>query len=366
MNRKRTALIVGDAMIAGEAFEAACSRHLGDYVSNIVTGDWESDWGALQHRRLEIEKGGPGVDSIPDDLVEAGKDAEILLGLFLPISDELLSALPRLRVAGVSRAGIENVDLEAASRRGIAVFNVEGRNAEAVSDFAVGMMIAESRNIARAHAAMKQGEWRKEFSNSAVVPQLEGKCVGIVGFGHIGRLLARKLSGFDVRRLVYDPFVPASEVTQAGCESVDIETLFTQSDFVSLHARLSGETRNMVNAELLEKMKPSAYLVNTARAGLIDEQALAKALGDGRIAGAALDVFETEPLPAESPLRGLDNVTLTTHIAGTTYEALSNSPHLLAAEIARVLAGEEPRFLKNPKILEHKDFAAWLEEVRRD
>ena len=129
----------------------------------------------------------------------------MLAGLFVPISSKVFDAMPKLRIAGVSRAGVENVNVAEATKRGIVVFNIEGRNAEAVSDFAVGMMLAECRNIARAHFAIKSGQWRKTFSNSDWVPELKGKKVGIIGFGYIGRLVAQKLSGFGVIRLVYDP-----------------------------------------------------------------------------------------------------------------------------------------------------------------
>lgn len=348
---------VGDAMIRGEAF-AKAAKKLG--TADIVSGDWETDWDRLQHRRLVVEQKGPGVESVPPIFLEH-QDTEMALGLFCPFSAELMDALPSLKVIGVARAGVENVDIEGATKRGILVFHVTGRNAEAVSDYAVGLMLSEVRNIARAHAAIAQGSWRKQFSNSDYVPELKGKTIGIVGFGHIGRLVARKFSGFDVRLLAYDPWV-TGELPE-GVAVVDKETLFRESDFVTLHARLTNESRQLVSQHELDLMKPTAYLVNTARSALIDTGALVAALQSGKIAGAALDVFDVEPIPHDHPLRKLDNVTLTTHIAGTTREALTRSPELLVEEIDNFFSGAGRVTLKNPEVLERpgvRDKAAEL------
>jgi D-3-phosphoglycerate dehydrogenase len=298
-------------------------------------------------------------------ILEHGQDAELLAGLFVPISSKVFDAMPKLRIAGVSRAGVENVNVAEASKRGVVVFNIEGRNAEAVSDFAIGMMLAECRNIARAHFAIKSGQWRKAFSNSDWVPELKGKKVGIIGFGYIGRLVAQKLSGFGVTRLVYDPFVGAEDVRAAGCVPVDKETLFKESDFVTLHARMSESTKNMVGEKELAWMKPTAYVVNTARAGMIDANALAAALQEKRIAGAGLDVFPDEPPKPDSPFLALDNVTLSTHIAGTTKEALSRSPEILMEDIALLLKGQKPRFVVNKEVLERPEFKTWLAGIQQ-
>lgn len=354
-------LTIGDAMIPGAWFTDAATV-LGK--ADIVTTDWETDWGKLQNRRLVVEQQGPGVEAVPSAFVNH-PDAEIAVGLFVPFSAAGMDALPKLRIIGVARAGVENVDVKAATDRDIVVLNVMGRNAEAVSDFAVGVMLSEARNIARAHHAIKTGNWRKTFSNSDYVPELKGKTVGIVGFGYIGRLVAKKLSGFDVRVLVHDPFVEPEGVRQAGAEPVDKETLFAQSDFITLHARLTAENKGFVDRESLARMKPTACLINTARSGLIDTEALVEALQGKKIAGAALDVFDVEPIPAASPLLSLDNVTLTTHIAGTTREALTRSPELLVSEVARTLDGVPTPAVKNPAVLERPAVRAWLQEAAR-
>ncbi len=354
------AVLLGDAMIPVAGFKAAWEKYLADFGDNLVVGDWEPDWGKLQYRRLEVEKNGPEIETVPDQIVQSGADAELLAGLFVPVSSKVMEAMPNLRVIGVARAGVENVNVDEATKRGVAVVHVEGRNAQAVSDFAVGMMLAEARNIARAHHAIMQGDWRKVFSNSDAVPELTGRTLGLIGFGYIGHLVAKKVAGWDMDVLVYDPFVPAEQLAEAGVTPVDLDSLLERSDFVSLHARLNDSNHGLLSAERLAKMKPSAYLVNTSRAGLIDYDALADVLAAKKIAGAALDVFPTEPIPAGSALLSLDNVTLTSHLAGTTADALANSPYLLLADVAELLRGGEPRFLVNKSVLADSGFASWL------
>lgn len=364
MSRQMKAVLLGDAMIVGSEFEAATKKYLSEYVGAIKVGDWEPNWQKLQARRLEVEKQGPEIEEVDSLITAEGSDAELLAGLFVPVSSKVFDAMPKLRIAGVSRAGLENVNVQEATKRGILVFNIEGRNAEAVSDFAVGLMLSECRNIARAHYSIKNGQWRKVFSNSDWVPELKGKNVGIVGFGYIGRLVAQKLAGFGVNRLVYDPFVNPEDVREAGCTLVDKETLFKDSDFVTLHARMGESTKNMVGEKELGSMKPTAYLINTGRAGLVDEKALLTILKEKRIAGAGLDVFLDEPLKADSPFLTLDNVTLTTHIAGTTKEALTRSPEILMEDISKLLKGEKARFIINKEVLDHPEFKAWLAGVQ--
>ena len=356
-------ILLGDAMIHGEGFEKAWNKYLGKYDNNIIVGNWESNWSQLQYRRLEVEKKGPEIEEVDETIINNGKDVDILMGLFLPVSSKVMDAMPNLRIVGVSRAGLENVNVAEATKRGILVFNVQGRNAHAVSDFAVGMMLAECRNIARAHFAIRNGEWRKTFSNSEVIPELSGRTVGLVGFGYIGKLVAKKLSGFDVKLIVYDPFTSAEDIESLGGTKVELDELLKKSDFVSLHARLTDKNKGMIGERELSLMKSTSYLINTGRAGLVDQKALAYALKEKKIMGAALDVFTTEPIDPDSEFLTLDNVTLTTHIAGTTADALQNSPYLLAEDIAKFLSGEKARFIVNPEVLNNENFKSWVEDI---
>ena len=182
------AILSGDPMIPSELFHAAYEQHLKAFFPEVVSQNWEDDWSKLQDRRLKVEQNGPEIEIVPDVILNHGKDASFLSGLFFPVSSKVMDAMPNLRLVGLARAGKENVNLKEATKRGILVFNVMGRNAEAVSDFAIGLMLAESRNIARAHYSIQQGGWKKEFSNIDFVPQLKGKKVGI----EIGRASCRE------------------------------------------------------------------------------------------------------------------------------------------------------------------------------
>lgn len=356
-------LCIGDVMIPGEQFRQAC-REITLKDIKVLATDWETDWDKLQNRRLVIEKQGPEAEPILPQILSADKDAEMLLVLFAPVSAGAMDALPRLRLVGAARAGLENVDLKAATERGIIVHNIMGRNAHAVSDFAIGLLFAEARNIARAHHAVKSGTWQKTFPNSDVIPEITGKTLGIIGFGYIGQLVAKKLSGYDLTVLVYDPYVPDAVLAQAGAVKVSKEELFSRADFISIHARLTDENKGMIGRAEIGLMKPTAILINTGRAGLVDEDALFEALREKRIAGAAMDVFWTEPLPDGSRWRELDNVTLTTHIAGTTADALKNSPYLLTRDINALVTGGEPRFIANREVLDRPEVKAWLDSLK--
>ncbi len=356
-------LCIGDVMIPGNSIgEAAKKLKLNSL--NIDIKNWETDWGKLQDRRLIIEKQGPSVEPVVPQILNANRNTEILLVLFCPVSKEAIDALPKLKLIGALRAGLENVDVKYATEKGIIVQNIKGRNAHAVSDFTVGLILAEARNIARSYYAIKNGVWRKNFVNSDMIPELQGKIIGLVGFGYIGRLVAQKLSGFEVKILVFDPYVSAEVIQNYKAKKVTIEDLLKNSDFVSLHTRLNKETKNIIGEKELSLMKKSAYLINTARAGLIKEEALYNALKDKKIAGAALDVFWEEPIGKNSRWLELDNVTLTTHIAGTTREALTKSPYLLVEDINRLLENKEPKFIVNPEVLKRSEVQKWLEEIR--
>ena len=356
-------LCIGDAMIPGAHFADAC----GEFSAKdtiVQVADWEMSWDRLQNRRLVIEKQGPDAEPVLPEILRANKSTEVLLALFAPVPAAAMDALPDLRLIGAARAGLENVDVEGATKRGIAVHHVMGRNAHAVSDFVIGTLLSEARNIARAHQAIKAGRWRKEFRNSASIPELARKTVGIIGFGYIGRLVARKLMGFETRLLVYDPYVPDDVISSYGAlRTSKKEELLREADFLTIHARLTEDNKGLIGKEELALMKATAILINTARAGLIDEDALYNALSEGTIAGAALDVFWTEPLPQGSRWLDLDNVTLTSHLAGATSDALRNSPYLLVNDMNKLLLGKCPEFIVNPEVLETPKMKDWLSSI---
>ncbi len=292
---------------------------------------------ALQEANLVIERDGPEAVALPAEVTRELDRFEIVVVQFAPIGRGFVEAASNLRLIGVLRGGTENVVVEAATERGITIMNTPGRNARAVAECAMGMILSEIRNLARSHACLKHGDWRRTFPNSEAIPELNEKTVGLVGYGAVGRLVAGYLVAFGSRVVAYDPFAQGDP---SPATLVDLETLLRESDVVSIHARLTEDTHHLVGQRELSLMKPSAVLVNTARSGLVDEEALVRALAERRIMGAALDVFDTEPLPADHPLVALDNVTITPHLAGSTVDAFRNSPKRMAEQLARMLRGE--------------------------
>jgi D-3-phosphoglycerate dehydrogenase len=296
----------------------------------------------LQQANLAIEQSGPDAVPLPAELTGNVDQFEILVVQFAPVSRWLIEAASSLKLIGVLRGGVENIDVAAATARGIAVLNTPGRNARAVAECTIGLILAEVRNIARSHALLVQGKWQRSFPNSDAIPELCGKTVGLVGYGAVGRLVAGYLHAFGSRILAYDPYFRGDP---APAEMTDLESLLRQSDVVSIHARLTPESHHLIGRRQLALMKPTAVLVNTARSGLVDEQALIDALRRRQIMGAALDVFDVEPLPADSPLLKLDNVTITPHLASavfSTIDSFLNSPRMMAEHLRRLLMGEGP------------------------
>lgn len=293
----------------------------------------------LQQANLAIEQGGPDAVPLPDKLLANLAAFDIVVVQFAPLSRAFIEAATRLKVIAVVRGGTENVDVPCATERGIAVMNTPGRMARAVAECTVGMILAEMRNLARAHGRLMQGRWDRAFPNSDDIPELYRRTVGLVGYGAVGQLVARFLDGFGCRLLAFDPYFQGDPTP---ARLVDLPALLRESDVVSLHARLSPETKHLIGTKELALMKPTAILVNTARSGLVDETALVRALSERRILGAALDVFDIEPLPPDHPLLKLDNVTLAPHLAGSTRDAFRNSPMLMAGHLSRMLRGQGP------------------------
>ena len=340
-------LVVGDHFIPAADFRRALTDVLGSEVA-VREVTWAGASKEEQHAVQQVmEKEGPEAVPTAQEVVDAVGDAEVLAVHFAPVSEKVLAAGSRLRAVVVARAGVENVNVEEATQRGVAVVNLVGRNANAVAEQAVGLMLAEARDLARADAGIKGGAWPEESAGPVV--ELHGRTVGVVGFGQVGRRVAERLTGFNTRILVYDPYVDAAEMGSRGAEKVDdIERVFREGDFVLLHARLTDETRRFIDRSLFELMKPTAYFINNARSRMVDYDALYEILAEGRIAGAALDVHEDEPLPADSPWRRLDNVTLTPHIAGSTEETLENSVRLVAEAVAEIAASGQATNTVNP------------------
>jgi D-3-phosphoglycerate dehydrogenase len=246
--------------------------------------------------------------------------------------------------------------VEACNEHGVIVSTSGDANSEGVSEHAMACMLALARMLIFADTSVKQGTWDR---GSVRGVELYGKTLGLVGIGRIGARVAKHAQGFDMRVLAYDPYASEEAARSAKATLADLETVLRESDFVSIHAPLSEATRHLIGAEQLALLKPSAFLVNTSRGGLIDEAALTEALSTGRIAGAGLDVYEQEPLEEGSPLRELGNVILTPHVAGTTQEALERMSERAAENILRVYDGLKPFAVFNPEVLETTTRVRW-------
>ena len=248
----------------------------------------------------------------------------------------------RLKIVARTGVGVDvsRIDVDAAREHRVWVTNMPGSNAAAVAELAFGQMVALARHTAEASRAVKEHRWG-DYARFLGV-ELAGKTLGIVGMGNIGTRVALRARAFEMALLVCDPYIPASHVTALGGRWVGLEELVAESDFVTLHCPLNRETRHMIGEAELARMKSSAYLVNLARGGVVDDRALQRALSGKKIAGAAIDVMETEPPPRDHPLLGLDNVLFTPHIGGSTREAQKRGERGAAEEVVRVLEGKAP------------------------
>lgn len=243
------------------------------------------------------------------------------------ITREALEQATRLRVIGRAGVGVDNIDVEAATERGIAVLNAPSGNTISAAELAFALLLALVRRVPAADRSMKAGEWdRRSFGGI----ELYGKTLGLVGAGRIGAAVAQRARAFGMRVIAYDPYLQADRAAELEIELVPLDTLLTRADVISLHVPLTDATRNLIGEAELRKMKPRSFLVNAARGGVVNEAALCRALSEGWIAGAALDVFEKEPPPPDHPLRSLPNVVLTPHLGAATLEAQEN----VAVEIA--------------------------------
>lgn len=280
----------------------------------------------------------------PKEIIEFIGDAEILVTQLAPLSRAMFLELPRLKLVAVSRGGPVNIDMNAARDAGVLVVNTPGRNASAVAEFTIGAILAETRLIRVGHEALRRGEWRGDlYRADRAGRELSEMTVGVVGYGNIGTRVVRLLRAFGTKVLVHDPYVQLSaEDRNAGVEHVWLDDLLARSDVVTLHPRVTAETRNIMNAETFAKMKPGAIFVNTARGPLCDYEALHENLVSGHLSSAMLETFAVEPVPEDWSLLKLPNVTLTPHIAGASVRTVTYAAEMAAEEVRRYIAGLPP------------------------
>ena len=283
-----------------------------------------------------------------EEVVKACRTADGILNRAAPMTAHVMDALERCRVIARYGVGVDNVDVAAATAKGIVVANVIGYCDDEVSTQAVVLILALARKIVSHDRAVRGGAW--DIGSADPIYRTKGKTLGFVGFGRMARATVKKVAGFEMTLVAYDPFVTPAQADPFGVTMVDFETLLSTSDFISLHAPLMPATRHIVDAKALGQMKPSAYLVNTSRGGLIDQKALTKALAEKKLAGAALDVYEVEPLEPDSPLKELDNVILTDHAGWYSEESIVELQTRAAQAVAAVLSGNRPESVVNPQV----------------
>lgn len=277
---------------------------------NVKTGD---DFAKLF---LNMEKNGPDVIPEEEEVLKEIVDADIVISHISALSTKAINSAKHLEAACIMRSGVENINVKNASEKGIKVVNAPGRLAVPVSEFTVGLMISEMKNIARSHQRMQNGVFDEKFPNAEYSVNLKGKNIGIIGCGAVGKRVAKLMKAFEANVLVYDAYLPDEKVKEMGYTPMELDELCRQSDVITVHYRLTPETEGMIGKKQFEQMKKSCFVINTARAGLIDEESLMDALVNHKIAGAGLDVFHQEPLSEDNPLLTLDNVTITNHMAG--------------------------------------------------
>lgn len=285
-----------------------------------------------------------------DGLLEIVRDADGLLVERAPITRKVIAGMERCLVMARYGVGYDCIDVDAATDAGIIVCNVPDYCVAEVADHTIALLLAQARSLFQLDSEVRRGVW-DVYSGGKGNQRLEGLTLGMIGLGRIGRAVAKRASAFGFKIMVYDPYVSAEAMAAAGLQKADLEEVLKSADFLTMHLPLSAETRHILNADRIRLMKPTAHLVNTARGGLVDQQALAEALMEGRLAGAALDVLEKEPPEPDDPLLKLPNVILTPHAAFYSPGASRDLHRMAAEEVARVLKGEMPHSVVNPAVL---------------
>lgn len=315
---------------------------------------------------FELEALGPIADIVevqaetPGEFIEAVRDADAIMTSWgIAISKQIIDALDRCVVIGVGSVGVDMVDVEAATAAGIVVTNVPDVFIEEVADHTMMLLLDAARMTSVMTGLVAGGRWSEGRPLLARRPRLMGQTLGLYGFGNVARCTARRAKAFGLYLIAHDPYVSELEITAAGVEPVGFPELLGRSDFLSIHAPHNSETEQAFDAAALCRMKPTAILINTARGSLVDEQALLKALREGTIAGAALDVLRQEPPETDNPLLSMPNVVVTPHVASATTRMRPESRRRVGREVAMVLRGRWPLSCVNPSVLPRANLERW-------
>ncbi|WKD59409.1 phosphoglycerate dehydrogenase [Corynebacterium caspium] len=299
----------------------------------------------------------------PELLAAVAEADALLVRSATTVDEEVLAAAPKLKIVGRAGVGLDNVDIPAATERGVMVANAPTSNIHSACEHAIALLLATARQIPAADATLRQAQWKRSAFNGV---EIFGSTIGVVGFGHIGQLFAKRLASFEVKKiLAFDPYANPARAAQLGVELVSLETLMAEADFVTIHLPKTPETSGMFNAELLAKAKPGQIIINAARGGLVDEQALVEAIKNGPIRGAGFDVFASEPC-TESPLFALPEVVVTPHLGASTEQAQDRAGTDVADSVLKALAGEfVPDAVNVSGGYVGEEVAAWMPLARK-
>ncbi|MCL5026111.1 MAG: C-terminal binding protein [Chloroflexi bacterium] len=306
--------------------------------------------------RRSLEPAGAEIIVMPskteDEIIQALRDADAVLAWITPITRRVIEAMTRCKAIVRYGVGVDNVDVEAATERGIVVVNVPDIYSPEVADHTMALLLAIARRLVQWDKLVRAGQWERKGPIIRFLDRLEGKILGLIAFGRIPREIARRAKAFGFQILAFDPYVDQGTAEGHGVTMVALEDLLSRSDYVSVHLPLQASTQHLMGEAQFRQMKPSAYFINTSRGGVVDEAALIKALQEGWIAGAALDVLADEPPQPDNPLLQMENVILTPHVAYASRTGWQLTLVRAGEEAARVLQGERPLYCVNPKAAE--------------
>ncbi len=316
----------------------------------VLSGRGERDYSDCT---TELAKVNAQVEVLPyitdeDELIARAQDADGLIISSSPTTRKVMNALTKLKVALRTGVGFDVIDVPAATALGVVVVNVPDLWIREVANHALALLLAWNRQIITLNNEVKSGTWQSRVPGGA--GSLHGETVGIVGLGNIGSAFAKRAKGLELHVIAYDPYVDDAHFEALGVERVSLEDLAARSDYVSVHSLLNEGSRHVINEDVLRRMKPTALLINTSRGPVVNEQAVIQALQEKWIAGAALDVLESEPPDSNNPLHAMDNVILTPHAAYFSSPAVAQVPKRCGEEVARVLSGQRPLNVVNPEV----------------
>lgn len=318
----------------------------------VVITDYE--FASLEHEeRILAEVGAELIRAqcrTEDEVIEAAKDADALLNQYAPVSRKVIENLPNLKVVSRYGVGVNTIDIDAATEHGVIVANVTDYCMDEVSDHAFALLIACARKVVQLNNAVKSGTW--DYKVGVPIFRLRGRVLGLIGFGRIPQTLAKKAQAFGLKVIAYDPYLPPEVAKKFDVELMDLNDVCAKADFISVHSPLTDATRGMISDEQFDVMKKEAFIINTARGPVIDEKAMIRALKEGKIAGAGLDVLENEPVEPDNPLLKMDNVVINPHAAWYSEESQVELQQKVAQNVADVLSGYYPTYLFNRDVKE--------------